>query len=86
ENPWDSGAETSLATAQPEKAKAFVESLTTGKFENQTQQGTESTLSAILGRTAAYKRKELAWDKLIKSDTRWEIKLDLDLLKQEASG
>jgi myo-inositol 2-dehydrogenase / D-chiro-inositol 1-dehydrogenase len=76
-NPWDAGVENSLEQAIPEKVKAFVASIQSGKFENQVAQGTESTLSAILGRTAAYKGQELSWDKVAKSDTKWDTKLDL---------
>ena len=60
--------------------KAFVASITSGKFENQVVQATESTMSAILGRTASYKGKEVAWEKVARSDDRWNPKLDLDSL------
>jgi len=79
-NKWDAGVENSLEQAIAEKVKSFVASIQSGKFENQVAQGTESTLSAILGRTAAYKGKEMSWDRLVKSDTRWDAKLSLDSL------
>src|SRR5262245_34264265 len=81
---WDAGVENSLELAIPEKVKAFVASIQSGKFENQVAQGTESTLSVILGRTAAYKGQEMSWDKVVKSDTKWEAKLNLDALKPSA--
>jgi predicted dehydrogenase len=77
-NKWDAGVENTLEQSIPEKVKAFVESITSGKFENQVVQGTESTMSAILGRTASYKGKEVTWEKLARSDERWDAKLDLD--------
>jgi predicted dehydrogenase len=79
-NKWDAGVENTLEQSIPEKVKAFVESITSGKFENQVVQGTESTMSAILGRTAAYKGKEVTWEKVTRSDERWDAKLDLDSL------
>lgn len=79
-NKWDAGVENSLEQSIPEKVKAFIASVQSGKFENQVAQGTESTLSAILGRTAAYKGKEMSWDKVTKSDTKWDAKLNLEAL------
>ena len=43
-----------LGDATPNKTKAFVNSILTGKNENQLMQGAESTLTSILGRQAAY--------------------------------
>lgn len=77
---WDSGAKSGLANAVANKVVAFVEGIKAGKFDNQTELGADSTLSVILGRTAAYSGKEITWDKLVKSDARWEAKLNEDLL------
>jgi hypothetical protein len=60
--------------------KAFVESITTGKFHNQLAQGAESTLSAILGRQSAYESKEMTWDQLLKSNQAWKSDVDVDRL------
>jgi predicted dehydrogenase len=79
---WDAGTTEALATAVANKAKAFVEGIKNGKFDNQAEQGAESTLSVILGRTAAYTGAVLTWDKLIKTDTKWDLKLNLDTLGQ----
>lgn len=62
------------------KMKALVESIRSGKFENQCELGAETTLTTILGRTAAYTGKEVTWDKMIKSDERWNLKLNLEAL------
>jgi predicted dehydrogenase len=77
---WDAGTAEALQTAVAEKAKAFVEGIKSGKFDNEADQGAESTLSVILGRTAAYSGKELTWDKLLRSEARWDAKLNLDAL------
>ncbi len=68
----------SLDKADEEKKKAFIESITSGKNENEAQAGVESALTAMLARTAAYTGKEVSWDAFVKSDLRWDAKLDLN--------
>jgi predicted dehydrogenase len=46
---------------------AFVERIRTGKVENVGVRGAESTLTAILGRMAMEKRREVTWDEMMKS-------------------
>lgn len=67
-----------LHAAVGTKMKALVESIKSGKFENQTEQGAETTLTTILGRMAAYSGKEVTWDKMSKSGEKWDLKLKLD--------
>ncbi|MCG3161553.1 MAG: Inositol 2-dehydrogenase/D-chiro-inositol 3-dehydrogenase [Acidobacteria bacterium] len=62
------------------KMKALVESIKSGKFDNQCEQGADSTLTTILGRTAAYSGREVTWDKMIKSNEKWDLRLNLDSL------
>lgn len=69
-----------LKDADPEKHKAFIEAISSGKFHNQAKQGAESALTAILARTAAYSGKEVSWEQLLKSDEAWDAKLDLGKL------
>ena len=69
-----------LSEATPEKVKAFVESIQSGQFHNQASAGAESALTAMLGRTAAYTRREVTWDELLKSNEEWDAKVDLDKL------
>jgi len=76
-----------LDEADPEKTKAFVESILTGKYHNQAAQGAESTLSAILGRTAAYTGREVTWDEVLASDQYYDPELEgLDLSSLEQSS
>lgn len=74
---WDAGTTEALATAVADKAKAFVEGIKQGRFDNEAQQGADSTLSAILGRTAAYSGREATWDQMLKTDAKWDVKLEL---------
>jgi myo-inositol 2-dehydrogenase / D-chiro-inositol 1-dehydrogenase len=69
-----------LAHADREKDKAFIESIVSGKFHNQAAAGSESALTAILARTAAYTGHELTWEDLLRSDQRYELGIDLDRL------
>lgn len=62
------------------KMKALVESIKSGKFDNQCEQGAETTLTTILGRMAAYEGREVTWDKMMKSNEKWNLKLNLDSL------
>jgi myo-inositol 2-dehydrogenase / D-chiro-inositol 1-dehydrogenase len=75
---WDAGTTNALDTAVANKVKAFVDGIKAGKFDNQAEQGAESTLSVILGRTAAYSGRELTWDRLTRTDAKWDLKLNLD--------
>jgi predicted dehydrogenase len=60
-----------------ENLKTFVESIRTGKFINNADHGADSTLSAILGRMAAYTGKAVSWDEMMKSEERWETKVPI---------
>jgi myo-inositol 2-dehydrogenase / D-chiro-inositol 1-dehydrogenase len=57
--------------------KAFVESIRTGKLLNNAEQAVESNLTAILGRTAAYKQTMVTWDEMLASTERWQTDLKL---------
>jgi predicted dehydrogenase len=69
-----------LEFADPEKKKAFVESITSGKFHNQAAKGAESALSCMMARSAAYTEREVTWDELMKSTEVWDPKIDLNKL------
>ena len=51
-----------LEFADAEKKKAFVESISSGKFHNQAEKGAESALSCMMARTAAYTGREVSWE------------------------
>jgi predicted dehydrogenase len=69
-----------LELADPEKKKAFVESITSGHFHNQAAKGAESALSCMMARSAAYQGREVTWDELMKSTEVWDPKIDLNKL------
>ena len=70
-----------LDDADRNKEKAFIDSITSGKLVNEAQSGAESTLTSILGRTAAYTGRELTWDELLKSAEVWDPKMDFAQFK-----
>lgn len=70
-----------LESADPEKKKAFVASITSGNFHNQAAKGAESALSCMMARTAAYAGHEVTWDETMKSGEVWDPKIDLNGLR-----
>jgi predicted dehydrogenase len=77
EEPWEAQAEEGLKGSVERKAAAFIESIRTGNLLDEVQGGVESTLTAILGRTAAYDGRERTWDEIAGSKARWKEKVDL---------
>lgn len=69
----------SLDDADLNKGKAFIDSIVSGKHLNQLESGSNSTLSAILGREAASRQEKITWDELMY--TSQTIDPDLDLSK-----
>jgi len=70
-----------LDEADPQKKKAFVDSIVSGKFHNQAEKGAESALSCMMARSAAYTGREVTWDETLKSSEVWEPKLDLQQMR-----
>ena len=77
EEPWESGAEEGLKGSVARKAAAFIESIRTKNLLDEVPGGVESTLTAILGRTAAYEGREKTWDEVAASNASWKDKMDL---------
>lgn len=73
-----------LETADPEKKKAFIESITSNNFHNQADKGAESALSCIMAREAAYKKHEIKWEDILKSKETYDPHLDLKKLSGTA--
>ncbi len=69
-----------LAQADAEKHKSFLQSIESGKFQNQAALGVEASLSAMLARAAVYAGHEVTWDQLLQSKESWDANLDLSKL------
>jgi predicted dehydrogenase len=75
---WATGSfKSALEDADANKEKAFIESIRSGKYINEAEQGAESALTAIMGRTAAYTGKEVTWEKIAASKEKWDPRIDL---------
>lgn len=57
--------------------KLFAESISSGKFITNARESANSTLTAILGRTAAYEGRVVTWDEMIKDGKKLDARLDL---------
>lgn len=57
--------------------KAFIESIRTGKLLNNGEIAVESNLTAILGRTAAYKGAPVTWDEMMRANEKLEANFRL---------
>jgi myo-inositol 2-dehydrogenase / D-chiro-inositol 1-dehydrogenase len=57
--------------------KNFVEGIRTGKPVNNASTAVESNLTAILGRTAAYRGETVTWDQMMQSAEKWDVNLTL---------
>jgi myo-inositol 2-dehydrogenase / D-chiro-inositol 1-dehydrogenase len=69
-----------LDDADAMKEKHFIDSIVNGKPINETRQGAESTLSAIMARQAAYTGRTWTWDEVMKHDEVWDAKLNVRAL------
>jgi hypothetical protein len=67
----------SLHDADANKDINFINSIESGNYINEALSGCESTLTAILGRTAATAKEEITWAEMIASNAKTDPMLDL---------
>jgi myo-inositol 2-dehydrogenase/D-chiro-inositol 1-dehydrogenase len=80
EDPWDANLppdDGGLKNSVELKTAAFLESVRTKNLLNEVAGGVESTLTAILGRTAAYEGRERTWDEVSGSHAKWKDRIDI---------
>jgi len=65
-----------LDDADANKQGAFIGSIVTGHLLNEAVSAAESTLTSILGRTAALLGREMTWDELLKSNEVYDPKIN----------
>lgn len=70
-----------LAFADREKDKSFIESIVSGKFHNQAEDGVQTALSCMLGRMAGLTGREVTWDEQLKHGEHYEMKIDMSQFK-----
>ncbi|MGB9030917.1 MAG: Gfo/Idh/MocA family oxidoreductase [Acidobacteriaceae bacterium] len=66
-----------LEFADREKDRAFIESITSGKFHNQAEAGVETALSTMLGRMAGQRGHEVTWEEQLRHGERYEMNIDI---------
>jgi predicted dehydrogenase len=78
ENAWKgSDKDDTFRQGAVNNAKAFVESIRSGKLLNNTDDAVTSTLTSVLGRTAAYQGKMVTWDEMMKTNEKLVANLTL---------
>jgi hypothetical protein len=70
-----------LGNCDVRKTTSFIGSIRTSKFHNQSLEGAESALSAILGRMAAYSGEAVTWSEMLGSNQSYQGQIDLTKLK-----
>ena len=63
--------------AEELKVKAFYESVNTKKYVNEIEQAVVATRTAIMGRTAAFRKTEYTWDEMLKENEKLDAGLKL---------
>jgi predicted dehydrogenase len=66
-----------LQFADRDKDRAFIESITSGKFHNQAAEGVQSALSAMLGRMAGHTGQKVTWDDLLQHGERYTMNINM---------
>jgi len=67
-----------LAFADRDKERTFIESIVSGSSHNQIAAGVETSLSCMLGRMAAYQRREVTWEDLLQHGETYKLGMDLN--------
>jgi len=57
--------------------KAFADSIRSGKVIHNIQESAASTMTAVLGRIAAYDGRTVTWDEMVKANTKLDARLNL---------
>lgn len=66
-----------LQFSDRDKDRAFIESITSGKFHNQAEDGVQSAMSAMLGRMAGLTGRTVTWEELLKDGERYTMNIDM---------
>ncbi len=75
ENAWEFKGEQD--SSEIRKVQALYDSIDKKQYANEIPQGVESTLTAIMGRTAAYRKTEYTWKEMMDEKEELDAKLNL---------
>jgi myo-inositol 2-dehydrogenase / D-chiro-inositol 1-dehydrogenase len=70
-----------LQFADREKDRAYIESITSGKFHNQTVDGVNSALSSMLGRMAGQTGREVTWEEQLEHPEKYTLDINMSQFK-----
>ncbi|MDX9755742.1 MAG: Gfo/Idh/MocA family oxidoreductase, partial [bacterium] len=77
DNPWEGTERDNTWDAVDNNVKDFVQAFRSGEFINHGDYAVSSTLTGVLGRTAAYAQAPVTWDEMIKKNEAYEVDLQL---------
>jgi myo-inositol 2-dehydrogenase / D-chiro-inositol 1-dehydrogenase len=69
-----------IGDADTQKAKEFLDSITSGHYPNEAEYGVEVTRITILGRMAAQRHREVTWEEMLRSSDVLDPHIDLNQL------
>ncbi len=67
-----------IKDADAEKAREFIQSVSSGQYINEAEHGAEAALTTLLGRMAASSGKGVTWDDMLRSEEVLDPKIDLN--------
>jgi myo-inositol 2-dehydrogenase/D-chiro-inositol 1-dehydrogenase len=77
-NPYEGGSTRGMyTTGAVANLKRFEESLRTGNYLNNAAECTDSTLTGILGRKAAYEGRIVTWEEMLRDDKGFKVTLQV---------
>jgi myo-inositol 2-dehydrogenase/D-chiro-inositol 1-dehydrogenase len=74
-NPWKGAESDTTRLGAQTNVRNFLESIRAGRPIDNTAAAAQSNLTAILGRTAAYRKRSLTWDEMLRTGEKFEAKL-----------
>ena len=67
-----------MSDADALKGKSFINSIVSGKYINEIEAGSNSTLAAIMGSEACYSGKKVTWNDIVSGKQRYGDQPDLN--------
>jgi myo-inositol 2-dehydrogenase / D-chiro-inositol 1-dehydrogenase len=70
-----------LAEADAMKDRSIIDSITSGKVQNQIAAGVETAMTCMMGRKAAELNRSVSWDEIVKDDESCQLGFDMKQFK-----
>jgi len=77
DNPWNGTEKDDTGAGAIANIKSFIDSIRSGRYLNNAASAAQSTLTAILGRMAAYQGRVVRWDEMMRRNEKLELDLKL---------